>query len=106
MSLLNFLGIASFLFVVAFTYHAYMKQPTPGQSPRSSIIEAWMNICIGFSINYAANYLFLPMLGAHFTPMENFALGWIYTAISIMRQYAIRRWFNKRIHELASKIAL
>ena len=53
MSLLNFLGIASFLFVTAFTFHAYTKEPTPGQTPRSSIIEAWINILIGFSINYA-----------------------------------------------------
>jgi len=104
MILLNVLGIVSFLFVAAFTFRAYMGKPTHGQSPRSSIIEAWINIGIGFSINYAANYLFLPMLGAHFSPMENFALGWIYTAISIIRQYAIRRWFNKRIHALASRI--
>lgn len=55
-----------------------------------------MNIVIGFSINYSANLLLLPLVGAHLTAANNFWLGWTYTAVSIMRQYVVRRWFNSR----------
>jgi hypothetical protein len=105
MTLLYGLGIASFLFVAAFTYRAYKDDTGHGQTPRGAIIEAWMNICIGFSINFAANFIFLPMVGASFTALENFLLGWIYTAISIIRQYVIRRWFNSKLKAVAHAIS-
>jgi hypothetical protein len=94
MTLLNALGSASFLFVAWFTYIQYYAHPTSGQTPRQSIIEAWSNILIGFTVNWVMNFLLLPLVGAHFTAGENFALGWIYTAVSIVRQFAIRRWHN------------
>jgi hypothetical protein len=101
MTLLTALGTASFVFVVVFTYRAYYATHTVGQSPRSSVAEAWMNIVIGFGINFMANMALLPLVNASFTAGENFMLGWIYTAVSIVRQYAIRRWWNARLHALA-----
>ena len=98
MTTLNALGTASFAFVALFTWHAATRNHTHGQSPRSAITESWLNICVGFSVNFAANVWLLPLVGAVFTSGENFALGWIYTAISIVRQYIIRRWFNHRLH--------
>ena len=101
MNLLDPLAVISFIFVAVFTWRAYNLQPGPGQTPRSAILEAWINIAVGFSVNYAANYAVLPLIGAHFTAGQNFAMGWIYTAISVVRQYAIRRWFNARLHAAA-----
>ncbi len=95
--MLNTLGTLAFVFVVAFTWHACTSgNQGIGQTRRQSMIEAWTNICIGFSINLVANYFFLPLVGASFTLTENFMLGWIYTAISIIRQYVIRRFYNRR----------
>lgn len=94
MSLLTALGLASFVFVVIFTARAYRNNTGHGQTPRGAILEAWTNIGIGFAVNFAANFLLLPLVGASFTAAENFWLGWIYTAISLLRQYAIRRWHN------------
>jgi hypothetical protein len=96
MSIITALGIASAVFVAWFTWHAYSSADDGkgAQSKRASIIEAWTNIVIGFSINYAANLVLLPMVGAQLTAANNFWLGWAYTAVSIIRQYAIRRWFN------------
>lgn len=96
MSLITTLGVLSALFVAGFTWHAYMKteDKVGAQTRRESIIEAWTNIVIGFSINYAANLLLLPLVGAQLTASNNFWLGWIYTAVSILRQFAVRRWFN------------
>lgn len=109
MSLLTTLGLLSLLFVAWFTARAY-RNDTPtgqGQSRRQSIIEAWVNIGIGFSINFAANLILLPLLASCTIPSawENFMLGWIYTAISILRQFAIRRWFNDRIQSAARRMA-
>jgi hypothetical protein len=98
MSLLTALGVASLVFVAAFTWRAAVAQAGAGQSPRSSIIEAWVNLCIGFSVNFTANLFILPLVGASFTASENWWLGCVYTAISIIRQYAIRRWFNAKLH--------
>ena len=101
MNLLDVLAVFSFVFVTAFTWHAYTSQPGTGQTPRSAIIEAWINITVGFSINFVANYAVLPLIGTHFTAGQNFAMGWVYTAISVVRQYTIRRWFNARLHAAA-----
>lgn len=105
MSILVPLGLLSFVFVAIFTWRAYTRAPGPGQSPRSAIIEAWANIAVGFSINFAANLLILPLVGATLTPGSNFWLGWIYTAVSIVRQYAIRRWFNAHLVAMSKRLA-
>jgi hypothetical protein len=104
MTVLTLLGVVSLAFVAAFTIRAYSKDTGDGQTPRGAIIEAWLNILVGFSINYAVNWVLLPLVGASFTAAENFWLGWIYTAISICRQYAIRRWFNARLQLISKKL--
>lgn len=105
MNTLTLLGVASLVFAGAFTARAYRNNTGRGQTPRGAIIEAWLNIVIGFSVNFAANWVLLPMIGANFTAIENFWLGWVYTAISICRQYAIRRGFNSRLHEASERLA-
>lgn len=105
MTLLTALGIASVAFVAVFTARAYRDDTAGrGQSRRSAIIEAWVNILVGFTINYFMN-LALPLVGAQLSMSENFMLGWVFTAASIVRQYVIRRWFNAHIHALATRIA-
>lgn len=96
MELLTIIGIASLCFVVLFTYTAYLQNTGKGQTPREAIKEAWTNILIGFGVNYAANLVFLPMIGADITASNNFWLGVIYTAISMLRQYVIRRYNNDK----------
>ena len=60
-----------------------------------SIVEAKTNIVVGFTINYAANLAILPLFGfASLTPGKNFVIGLLYTVISLVRQFVIRRWFN------------
>lgn len=105
MTFITALGLASLIFVAAFTARAYRNNSGTGQTPRGAIAEAWINIMVGFSFNYALNFMLLPQLGAQLTLANNFWLGWIYTAASICRQYAIRRWFNARIHRVAARLA-
>lgn len=94
------LGSFSFAFVVWFTFYQAMHiDQGQGQSRRAAVMEAWWNIAIGFSANYVANLWLIPLMadGAHVTAASNWWGGWCYTAISILRQFAIRRWHNARM---------
>lgn len=76
------------------------------QTRLGSFIEAWINVAIGFCINFAANLLILPAFGfTSLTVAMNVYLGLIYTVISVVRSYAIRRWFNARLHAAAMRLA-
>lgn len=107
MSIIARLGLASMVFVAAFTVRAALKAKGEGQSPRGAIVEAWANLVIGFTINFVANIFIIPLAyegEGHMTLMGNFWMGWVFTTISIVRQYAIRRWFNARLHALTLKL--
>ena len=75
------------------------------QTRMGSFIEAWINVLIGFSINFVANLLILPLIGFHITVSQNLFIGVLYTLVSVARSYVIRRWFEKRIHKAALKLA-
>jgi hypothetical protein len=75
------------------------------QTRLGSLIEAIINVIIGFAINYTANMLIFPLFGFHISPGANFALGMIYTVISVARSYCVRRWFNARLHRMATAMA-
>ena len=75
------------------------------QTRWGSFIEACINVIIGFTINMAANALILPLIGFHISIAQNLFIGVLYTLISVARSYAIRRWFNARIHRAAQRIA-
>lgn len=64
------------------------------QTRLGSIAEALANIAVGFSINWCANLLVLPLFGFAVTPGVAFHIGLVFTAISLARSYVLRRWFN------------
>lgn len=64
------------------------------QTKTGSFVEAWANIVVGFSINFAANLVILPWFGFDITPSKAFGIGVIFTVISLARSYVLRRWFN------------
>ena len=70
-----------------------------------SLIEACINVLIGFGINFCANMLILPLIGFHITAGQNLFIGVLYTIISVARSYVIRRWFNARLHHAAHTLA-
>ena len=66
-----------------------------GQSQLGSFIEAWANIIIGFAINFTANLIILPMFGfSNLTARVAFEIGLVFTVISLVRSYVLRRVFN------------
>jgi hypothetical protein len=64
------------------------------QTKLGSFVEAWANIAVGFTVNWCANMAILPMFGFHVTGGVAFEIGLWFTAVSLLRQYVLRRWFN------------
>ncbi|MDD5030375.1 MAG: hypothetical protein PHH58_12870 [Rhodoferax sp.] len=75
------------------------------QTRLGSFIEAWINVAIGFTINFVANLVILPLIGFHISVGQNLFIGVLYTLISVARSYVIRRWFNARLHQAAQHLA-
>lgn len=75
------------------------------QTRLGSLIEACINVLIGFAINFVANMLILPLIGFHITAGQNLFIGVLYTFVSVARSYVIRRWFNARLHAAAQALA-
>jgi hypothetical protein len=75
------------------------------QTRLGSFIEAWVNVAIGFTINWTANMLILPIFGFNVTGGQAFGIGVFFTVISVARSYIIRRWFNARLHAMAQRLA-
>lgn len=76
------------------------------QTKMGSLVEAWVNVLIGFWINFFANLLILPAFGfTSLTLTTNFVIGGLYTLISVARSYVIRRWFNAYLRRTAERIA-
>lgn len=68
--------------------------PPVGQTRLGSMIEVATNIAVGFSVNFVANLLILPLYGFHVTGHQAFSMGLIFTVIAIVRSYLLRRVFN------------
>lgn len=65
------------------------------QTKVESFVESWTNIFIGFPINYAANLAILPWAWDPKNPaMAAFWIGIMFTVISVVRSYFLRRFFN------------
>jgi hypothetical protein len=76
------------------------------QTRVESFVEAWINVFIGFWINFTANLIILPMFGFDtLTVATNFIIGLLYTVISVARSYIIRRWAQEHLKRLVNKIS-
>ena len=76
------------------------------QTRLGSFYEACVNVVIGFSINFLANLWLIPIFLHVSVPLlANWWMGLAYTAISLIRSYAIRRWFACRIKALSERLA-
>ena len=65
------------------------------QSRWQSLVESKANIVVGITINYIANIFILPIFfGMSLAPKEYGLLTAIYTCISLIRSYGLRRFFN------------
>lgn len=65
------------------------------QTKAGSAVEAITNTLIGFVINFSANLIVLPMFDMKVTPSKALGIGVVFTGISLIRSYVLRRHFNR-----------
>lgn len=75
------------------------------QTRLGSLIEALANVAVGFTINWTANMLILPLFGFQVTGGQALGIGVFFTVISVARSYCLRRWFNARLQAAAHRLA-
>lgn len=73
------------------------------QSKRDSLLEAITNVLIGCSIALGGQMLWFPIIGKDFTLLEHIETTIIFTVISLIRSYGIRRLFNGKSIYIAIK---
>jgi hypothetical protein len=61
-----------------------------------SLIEAIANVAVGFALAVAAQIVVFPWFGLHASLGENLTIGALFTGISLLRSYALRRLFEQR----------
>ena len=75
------------------------------QTRLGSLVESMMNIAIGYVVAILSQLVIFPFFGIHIPLSDNLLIGLWFTAISLVRSYIIRRWFNARMHRAAETIA-
>ena len=72
------------------------------QSRWMSLVEAVTNVLVGYGVAVATQWLVFPLFGLHVTLQENLLIGLIFTAVSLVRSYVLRRALEAlRIRQLS-----
>lgn len=74
------------------------------QTKMESLAEVGVNVVIGWFVGLTAQIFFFPVIGIAATFSQNFISSIVFTVISIVRSYVIRRWFNAGIHKFIVNI--
>jgi hypothetical protein len=64
------------------------------QSRWMSFVESVTNIVVGYGLAVLTQIMVFPLFGLHASLGENFLLAALFTCISLIRSFAIRRLFN------------
>lgn len=64
------------------------------QSRKHSVFETVANVTIGYIVAMVAQVAILPMFGVVISIGDNLTMGLMFTGISVVRSYALRRLFN------------
>lgn len=71
------------------------REDKSGQKKSHSFAESIINVVVGFAINLAANLIVFPWFGIKITVAKSIGIGLVFTVISVVRSYCLRRWFNR-----------
>lgn len=64
------------------------------QSRLMSAVESGVNVAVGFGIAVATQAVVFPIFGLHASTSENLAIGAVFTVVSVIRSYCLRRVFE------------
>jgi hypothetical protein len=76
------------------------------QSRLMSLAESLANVLVGYGLAVATQILIFPLFGLVVTITENLQIGLVFTGVSIVRSYALRRGFETlRVRQGAQRMA-
>ena len=64
------------------------------QSRLMSLVESLANVLVGYVVAVVTQMAVFPLFGLAVTVTENLLIGLIFTAVSIVRSYALRLGFE------------
>lgn len=65
------------------------------QTRRGSMIEALVNVLIGYSVAVTSQIVVFPLLDMEVPLSKNLLIGVIFTFISLVRSFTVRRVFTR-----------
>lgn len=65
-----------------------------GQSRLQSFAEACVNVAVGYAVAIGTQIVVFPIFGIEASLTENAAIACIFTAVSLVRSYVLRRVFE------------
>ena len=60
-----------------------------------SAVESVANVAIGYGVAVLTQLAVFPLFGLHASLADNLAIGAVFTVVSLVRSYALRRVFNR-----------
>jgi hypothetical protein len=72
------------------------------QSRLMSLVEAIANVVVGYGVAVVTQILIFPVFGLHTTLAQNLAMEGVFTMVSILRSYLLRRLFEALLDRSAT----
>ena len=64
------------------------------QTRRFSFLESLVNVGIGYGVAVLTQVVVFPLFGIRVPLRDNLVIGAVFTVISVVRSYTVRRVFN------------
>lgn len=64
------------------------------QSRVMSLVEAVANVAVGYGMAVLVQIVLFPLFGVTVTVRQNLVIGLAFTAVSLVRSYLLRRFFE------------
>jgi len=65
------------------------------QSRRMSLVEAVINVVVGYAVAVGMQMAVFPLFGIHIALGDQLSIGLAFTGISLVRGYFLRRLFER-----------
>lgn len=64
------------------------------QSRAMSAVESVSNVVVGYALAVGTQFAIFPLFGIRVGVVENLGIGVVFTVVSLVRSYALRRFFE------------
>lgn len=76
-------------------YSRVFHDRSTGQSRIASLTESFANIVVGYGVAVASQAVMFPWFGINVSIGDNLLMGLVFTAVSLVRSYSLRRLFER-----------